>query len=85
MHEKKRNRNFLGVLKNGTPTGVSILNFEKLVTNGGRKIILGKVPSDYMEKKEWVQVFGKERGREREREKVEGLGPHLNKGMIFFT
>jgi len=83
MHEKKRNRNFLGVLKNGTPTGVSILNFEKLVTNGGRKIILVKVPSDYMEKNGY-RSLGK-RGGEREREKVEGLGPHLNKGMIFFT
>jgi hypothetical protein len=65
------------------PTGVSILNFEKLFTNGRGKIMLAKVPSGYTEKKESVQVFRKERGRERE--KGEGFGPHLNKGMISFT
>ncbi len=47
--------------------------------------MLGKVTSGYTEKKESVQVFRKERGREREREKGEGLGPHLTKGMISFT
>jgi hypothetical protein len=30
--------------------------------------MLGKVPSGYMEIKEWVQVFRRERERERERE-----------------
>jgi hypothetical protein len=60
-------------LKNGTPTGVSILNFEKLFTNGRGKIMLGKVPSGYTEKKESVQVFRKERERERERERG-GIG-----------
>jgi len=63
----------------------AILNFEILFTNGRGKIMLGKVTSGYTEKKESVQVFRKERGREREREKGEGLGPHLTKGMISFT
>jgi hypothetical protein len=59
----------------------------KVFTNGGGKIMLGKVPSGYKEKKELVQVFRKERGKERERERERergGIGATFEQGNDFF-
>jgi hypothetical protein len=55
----------------------------KVFKTVGGKIMLGKVPSGYTEIKEWVQVFRKERGRQRERERG-GIGATFEQGNDFF-
>lgn len=82
-HEKERNRIFLRRLEKWNANWSEHCEFWNSLQMSGGKLCWVRCPLVTRRQKNRYRSLGK-RGGEREREKGEVMGPHLNKGMIFF-